>query len=87
MIIDLRTAAAAVALLIATSASGTAFAHKQGGILKTWDFDSPAIEDGARPVIFYPPGATCRYPHVKNLTVMVNSIYNGWRLEDAWLDK
>jgi hypothetical protein len=26
-------------------------------------------------------------PQVKGLTVMVNSMYNGWRMEDVWLDK
>jgi hypothetical protein len=24
---------------------------------------------------------------VKGLTIMTNSIYNGWRMEDVWLDK
>jgi len=24
---------------------------------------------------------------VKGLTIMVKSIYNGWRFEDVWLDK
>jgi hypothetical protein len=24
---------------------------------------------------------------VKGLTIMNNSIYNGWRMEDVWLDK
>jgi hypothetical protein len=24
---------------------------------------------------------------VKNETVIVNSIYNGWRMEDLWLDR
>jgi hypothetical protein len=24
---------------------------------------------------------------VKGLTVMVNSQYNGWRMEDVWLDQ
>jgi len=24
---------------------------------------------------------------VKGLTLMVNSIFNGWRMEDVWLDK
>jgi peptide/nickel transport system substrate-binding protein len=43
------------------------------------------VEDVARPVIFYPRGATCRKPELKGLTIMVNSIYNGWRYEDAWL--
>jgi len=52
-----------------------------------WEIERRLIEDVARPVIFYPRGATCRYPQVKNLTIMVNSIYNGWRVEDLWLDK
>jgi hypothetical protein len=25
-------------------------------------------------------------PRVHGITVMVNSIFNGWRFEDAWLD-
>src|SRR5260221_7386142 len=29
----------------------------------------------------------CRQPYVKGLTLMNNSIYNGWRMEDVWLDK
>jgi peptide/nickel transport system substrate-binding protein len=32
-------------------------------------------------------GAACWHPHVKNMSVMLNSIYNGWRWEDLWLDK
>jgi hypothetical protein len=24
---------------------------------------------------------------VKNVTIMVNSQYNGWRMEDWWLDR
>ena len=32
-------------------------------------------------------GATCMQPAVKGVTIMVNSIYNGWRFEDVWLDK
>jgi peptide/nickel transport system substrate-binding protein len=38
-------------------------------------------------VLFYPVGATCRQPWVKGLTIMANSIYNEWRMEDVWLDK
>ena len=30
--------------------------------------------------------AVRRHPQVKGLTVMVNSIYNGYRYEDLWLD-
>ena len=39
---NLRAAAAASALLIAMSSNGTAFAQKQGGILRMSHFDSPA---------------------------------------------
>jgi peptide/nickel transport system substrate-binding protein len=31
--------------------------------------------------------ATCWQPYVKGVTLMVNSSYNGWRMEDWWLDK
>ena len=44
-------------------------------------------EDGARPIIYYNRGGTCWRPQVKGRTQMVNSIYNGWRMEDVWLDK
>jgi peptide/nickel transport system substrate-binding protein len=37
-----RAAAAASALLIAMSGGGTAFAQKQGGILRMYSLDSPA---------------------------------------------
>ncbi len=52
-----------------------------------WEIERKLAEDAARPVIFYPRGATCQQPYVKGLTIMVNSIYNGWRMEDVWLDK
>jgi peptide/nickel transport system substrate-binding protein len=52
-----------------------------------WDIDRRLQEEGARPIIFYYDAATCRQPYVKGLTIMVNSIYNGWRMEDVWLDK
>ena len=52
-----------------------------------WEIERILAEDGARPIIFYAPGGNCRQPHVKGLTLMVNSIYNGWRMEDVWLDK
>ena len=51
-----------------------------------WEIERRLAEYNARPVIFYPRGATCRHPQVKGLTVMVNSIYNGYRYEDLWLD-
>ena len=50
MTTDLRTAAAATALLLAISGSGDAFAQKPGGILKMYSPDSPAsmsiLEEG-----------------------------------------
>ena len=52
-----------------------------------WEIDKKLQEDGARPIIFHDIAATCMQPQVKGLTQMVNSIYNGWRFEDAWLDK
>jgi peptide/nickel transport system substrate-binding protein len=52
-----------------------------------WEIERKLAEDGARPIIFYSRGATCWYPHVKGLTIMVNSIFNGARMEDVWLDK
>jgi hypothetical protein len=33
-----------------------------------------------------PRQATCRHPQVKGMTMMVNSIYNGFRFEGLWLD-
>ena len=50
MKLKMRAAAAATALVIAISAGGTASAEKRGGILKTYDPDSPAsmsiLEEG-----------------------------------------
>jgi peptide/nickel transport system substrate-binding protein len=44
-------------------------------------------EDNARPIIFYNRNGTCEQPYVKGLTITVNSIFKGWRMEDVWLDK
>jgi peptide/nickel transport system substrate-binding protein len=52
-----------------------------------WAVDRKLAEDVARPIIFYPRAGSCWQPYVKGLTIMVNSIYNGWRMEDVWLDK
>ena len=45
------------------------------------------LRNVVRPIIFYNRDGTCRQPYVKGLTLMVNSIFNGWRMEDVWLDK
>jgi peptide/nickel transport system substrate-binding protein len=52
-----------------------------------WDIERKLAADEARPIIFYRNGGTCRQPYVKGLTLMANSPFNGWRMEDVWLDK
>jgi peptide/nickel transport system substrate-binding protein len=52
-----------------------------------WEIERKLAEDFARPIIFYSRQATCWQPYVKNVTMMVNSIFNGNRREDIWLDK
>ena len=52
-----------------------------------WQIERKLAEAAVRPVLFYPVGATCRQPWVKGLTIMTNSIYNEWRMEDVWLNK
>jgi peptide/nickel transport system substrate-binding protein len=52
-----------------------------------WEADRKLQEDGARPILFHNRFATCRQPQVKGLTIMVNSLFSGWRMEDVWLDK
>ena len=52
-----------------------------------WEIDKILTEDAARPIVFLYNLGTCRYPHVKNVTTNINSVFNSWRFEDAWLDK
>ena len=52
-----------------------------------WEIERRLTEDDAKPLIFFGRGSNCWDPKVKGLTIMVNSIYNGWRMEDVWLDK
>jgi peptide/nickel transport system substrate-binding protein len=52
-----------------------------------WEIDRKLQEDVARPIISHNRAATCWQPQVKGVTLMVNSSYNGWRMEDWWLDK
>ena len=55
--------------------------------LLVWDIERKLAEDVARPIITHGIAAACWQPYVKNVTIMTNSIYNGWRWEDVWLDK
>jgi peptide/nickel transport system substrate-binding protein len=52
-----------------------------------WEIDKRLQEDGARPILFHNRFATCWHPQVKGLTIMVNSLFNGWRMEDVWLER
>ena len=52
-----------------------------------WEIDRKLTQDAVRPMLYYMRGGTCWRPEVKNVTIMVNSIYNGWRLEDVWLER
>jgi ABC-type transport system substrate-binding protein len=70
-------------MIEAQSREGDAAKRKQ--IL--WTIERELAKDNARPIIFYRRGGTCERPYVKGLTIMVNSIFNSWRMEDVWLDK
>jgi peptide/nickel transport system substrate-binding protein len=50
-----------------------------------WEIDKRLQEDVARPIIFHIRAATCWQPNVNGITIIVNSICNGWRFEDLWL--
>lgn len=52
-----------------------------------WAIERKLAVDVARPIIFYERAATCWQPYVKGQTIMVNSIFNGNRREDVWLDR
>ena len=52
-----------------------------------WEIDRRLTYDAVRPMIYFMRGGTCRHPAVKNMTIMVNSTFNGWRMEDVWLDR
>jgi peptide/nickel transport system substrate-binding protein len=52
-----------------------------------WSIERKLAEDGARPIIFYNRYGTCWQPWVKGLTIMIDSLHNGNRMEEVWLDK
>ncbi len=52
-----------------------------------WAIEKRLAEDAARPVLWHNRTGTCWHPYVKGYTPMVNSVYNGWRFEDVWLDR
>ena len=52
-----------------------------------WEIEAKLINDAARPIIGHNVANTCWSPKLKDIKLQVNSIYNGWRFEDIWLDK
>lgn len=52
-----------------------------------WEIDRKLHQNAVRPIIAHTRLATCCQPWVRGLTIMSNSIYNGWRKEDVWLDR
>ena len=52
-----------------------------------WEAERKIADDVARPIILHNRAATCWHPHVKGVTSHNNSLYNSWRMENAWLDK
>jgi peptide/nickel transport system substrate-binding protein len=52
-----------------------------------WAIERKLAEDAARPILWHNRSGTCWHPYVKGYTPMVNSIYNGLRMEDVWLDR
>jgi peptide/nickel transport system substrate-binding protein len=68
-------------------AKQSAEADQEKRKLIAWEIDRKLTQDAVRPMLYYMRGGTCWRPEVKNMTVMGNSIFNGWRLEDVWLDR
>jgi peptide/nickel transport system substrate-binding protein len=52
-----------------------------------WQIDSKLQQDVVRPILYHMRQGTCWRPEVKGIKLQVNSIYNGWRMEDVWLDR
>ncbi len=52
-----------------------------------WEIDRKLTSEAVRPMIYYMRGGTCWRPEVKGLNIMSNSTFNGWRMEDVWLDR
>ena len=52
-----------------------------------WQIDRKLLEDAARPIVMWNRAAICMQPFVKGYVPQVNSVYNGFRFEDVWLDR
>ena len=52
-----------------------------------WEVERRLGEDASGSVLLYSGFATCMQPQLKSLTTMTYSRFNGWLMEDVWLDK
>jgi peptide/nickel transport system substrate-binding protein len=52
-----------------------------------WEVERRLAQDASRPVLLYSRFANCKQPRVNGLVTVTNSRFNGWRLEDVWLDQ
>jgi len=52
-----------------------------------WEAERKIAADVARPIVLHNRAATCWQPYVKGVTSHNNSLYNSWRMENAWLDR
>ena len=52
-----------------------------------WEVERRLAEAASRPVLLYSRFASCMQPAVKGLVTVTNSRFNGWRMEDVWLDR
>jgi peptide/nickel transport system substrate-binding protein len=52
-----------------------------------WEVERRLAEDASRPVLLYSRFANCKQSRLKGLVTVTNSRFNGWRMEDVWLDQ
>jgi peptide/nickel transport system substrate-binding protein len=52
-----------------------------------WEVERRLAEDASRPVLLYSRFANCKQARLKGLVIVTNSRFNGWRMEDVWLDQ
>jgi peptide/nickel transport system substrate-binding protein len=52
-----------------------------------WEIDRRLQQDVVRPMLYFRRNASCWKPEVKGISLMANSIYNGWRMDEVWLDR
>ena len=51
-----------------------------------WEIDRKMQREAIRPMMYFGISATCWHKRVHGLSPTSNSLYNGWRMEDVWLD-